>query len=192
VLEEFLVPAELNDLLSYTLAREEHFILSEVISPGVNTGSMVDFECRRSHVLMDLELHYDRLAGRVQSILPRILPKLGIEPFPVSTVEAQITASKNGDFFRWHNDNGEPEVSARKVTFVYFFYREPKAFEGGELRIQSPADAADGSGNYYTIVPRQNQLVLFDSSLTHEIVPVKCSSGKFADSRFTVNGWICR
>ena len=37
VLEEFLVPAELNDLLSYTLAREEHFILSEVISPGVNT-----------------------------------------------------------------------------------------------------------------------------------------------------------
>jgi len=93
-----------------------------------------------------------------------------------------------------HNDNGQDEVSARKITFVYFFHREPKVFEGGELRIQSPVidNAAFGSGNYYTIVPRQNQLVLFDSSLTHEITPVKCSSGKFADSRFTVNGWISR
>ena len=74
----------------------------------------------------------------LQSTLPRLLPKLGIEPFPVVGVEAQITASKDGDFFRWHNDNGQDEVSGRKITFVYFFHREPKLFGGGELRIQSP------------------------------------------------------
>lgn len=192
VLEEFLVPAELNTLLSYTLSQEHHFMVSEVISPGVEPRGTVEFEYRRSHVLMDLGPHYQRLIDRLQAIVPRFLPKLGIEPFPVSQVEAQITASKDGDFFHWHNDNGHEEVSARKITFVYFFHREPKAFEGGELRIQSPVtdNAAFGSGNYYTIVPRQNQLVLFDSSLTHEIAPVKCSSGKFSDSRFTVNGWV--
>ena len=192
VLEEFLVPAELNTLLSYTLSQENHFVVSEVISPGVEPRGTVDFEYRRSHVLMDLGPHYERLIDRLQAVVPRFLPRLGIKPFPVSQVEAQITASKDGDFFHWHNDNGQDEVSARKITFVYFFHREPKGFEGGELRIQSPVtgNAAFGSGNYYTIVPRQNQLVLFDSSLTHEIAPVKCSSGKFPDSRFTVNGWI--
>lgn len=194
VLEEFLVPAELNDLLSYTFSQEEHFSLSEVISPGMQVSSTVDFEHRRSHVLMDLGMHYERFIDRLQSTLPRLLPKLGIEPFPVSGVEAQITASKDGDYFRWHSDNGHGEVSAREITFVYFFHREPKAFEGGELRIQSTTvDNADrGEGNYFTIHPRQNQLVLFDSSLMHEIAPVRCPSGKFTDSRFTVNGWIRR
>lgn len=184
LLEEFLAPAELNALVSYALSHEEHFNVSEVISPGVEPGGTVDFEHRRSHVLLDLGPHYDRLVNHLQTTLPRLLPKLGIKPFPVSRVEVQITASKDGDYFHWHNDNGQDEVSARKITFVYFFHREPKSFEGGELRIQSPVtgNAAFGSGNYYTIVPRQNQLVLFDSSLTHEIAPVKCPSGKFADS----------
>jgi SM-20-related protein len=194
VLEEFLAPAEINDLLAYTLAHQERFVVSEVISPGVTNNSAADFDYRRSHVLMDLGPHQERLMNRLHSTLPRILPRLGMEPFPISGMEAQITSSKDGDFFRWHSDNGQDEVAARQVTFVYFFHREPKAFEGGELRIQDSSrnGNADAPGNYYTIVPRQNQLVLFASSLTHEITPVKCPSGKFADSRFTVNGWISR
>ncbi len=194
VLEEFLSPAELNDLLSYTLAHQEHFVVSEVISPGVNRGSAADFEYRRSHVLMDLGVHQERLMNRIHSTLPWVLPRLDIEPFPVSRIDAQITSSQDGDFFRWHSDNGQDEVAARQVTFVYFFHREPKAFEGGELHIQGSScnSATHQPTNYHTIVPEQNQLVLFDSSLTHEIAPVKCLSGKFADSRFTVNGWLSR
>jgi Rps23 Pro-64 3,4-dihydroxylase Tpa1-like proline 4-hydroxylase len=194
VLEEFLAPAELSELLSYTLAHQEHFVVSEVISPGVNSGSTADFEYRRSHVLMDLGPHHEIVMDRLRLALPRVLPKLGIEQFPISRMEAQITASKDGDFFRWHRDNAQDEVAARQLTFVYFFHREPKVFEGGELRIQDSSwqDNANQSGNYYTIIPRQNQLVLFDSSLTHEIALVKCPSAKFADSRFTVNGWFSR
>jgi Rps23 Pro-64 3,4-dihydroxylase Tpa1-like proline 4-hydroxylase len=45
---------------------------------------------------------------------------------------------------------------------------------------------------YRTIVPQQNQAVFFLSSLAHEITPVECPSGAFADSRFTVNGWFHR
>ena len=194
VLEEFLSPAELNDLMSYALAHQEHFVISEVISPGVHGKSATDFEYRRSRVLMDLGLHQERIVSRLRSTLPWALPRLGIEPFPISRVEAQITASQDGDFFRWHSDNGQGEVEARQVTFVYFFHREPKGFEGGELHIQGPD--CDNTGqppsHYYTIIPDQNQLVLFDSSLTHEIAPVKCASGNFADSRFTVNGWFSR
>src|SRR5262249_19683336 len=43
-----------------------------------------------------------------------------------------------------------------------------------------------------TITPRQNTLVLFQSSYDHEVMPVRCPSRKFANSRFTVNGWIIR
>jgi hypothetical protein len=192
VLEEFLAPAELDDLLAYTMANQGNFIVSEVISP--DDRSTVDFEYRRSQVLMDLGPHQEVILNRLCMAMPRVLPKLGIEPFSISRMETQITSSKDGDFFRWHCDNGSDEVSARQVTFVYFFHREPKGFEGGELRIQSEpwSPHREGIANYYTVVPRQNQVVMFDSSLTHEITAVKCRSGKFSDSRFTVNGWFSR
>ena len=192
LLEEFLAPAELDSLMAYTTSHQEDFVMSEVITPGVKCAA--DFEHRRSRVLMDLGPHQAVILNRLCMTLPRILPRLGIEPFSISHIEAQITSSKDGDYFRWHSDNGAGEVAARHVTFVYFFHREPKAFEGGELRIQGqPYDPmGDNLGNYYTIIPRQNQVVLFDSSLMHEITPVKCPSGKFIDSRFTVNGWFRR
>jgi Rps23 Pro-64 3,4-dihydroxylase Tpa1-like proline 4-hydroxylase len=46
------------------------------------------------------------------------------------------------------------------------------------------------TGSYQTIEPRQNQIVLFPCSVLHEITPVKCPSRAFADSRFTMNGWL--
>jgi Rps23 Pro-64 3,4-dihydroxylase Tpa1-like proline 4-hydroxylase len=78
---------------------------------------------------------------------------------------------------------------------VYFFHREPRQFEGGELRIhdahlQDAGYVSDGS--YQTIVPQQNQVVFFPCELMHEITPVKCGSQHFADSRFTLNGWLRR
>jgi Rps23 Pro-64 3,4-dihydroxylase Tpa1-like proline 4-hydroxylase len=38
----------------------------------------------------------------------------------------------------------------------------------------------------------QNQIVFFPSETLHEVLPVECPSGEFADSRFTVNGWLHR
>ena len=192
ILEEFLAPAELDGLLQYALQRERDFQVSEVLSP---TGGAVDYEHRQSRVLFDLGNYAAPIVERVQSCLPRVAPRLGREEFAISQVETQITASNDGDFFRNHNDNAHPDTAAREVTFVYFFHREPKAFSGGELRIYdtrrehgryTPTD------NYRVVVPQQNQIVFFASSLAHEITPVKCPSRAFADSRFTLNGWLRR
>jgi Rps23 Pro-64 3,4-dihydroxylase Tpa1-like proline 4-hydroxylase len=194
VLDEFLVPEELNSIMEYTQSREGDFQLSEVIAPG-QTGSTLDYEHRRSRVLMDIGEHQAVVLNRIQAYLPRVLQKMGREVFPVTRVEAQITASNDGDFFRNHNDNGQDEIASRELTFVYFFHREPKAFRGGELRIyDSRWENGEyvSTGNYQTIVPEQNQVVFFPSSLLHEITPVECSSRAFADSRFTVNGWFHR
>jgi SM-20-related protein len=191
VLEEFLAPAELNALCQYVFDHEADFQLSEVISPGVTSG-IVDHEYRRSRVLMNLGDHQAVVVNRLQSCWPSILSRLDRAAFVASQVEAQITASNDGDFFHWHSDNGHEINAPREITFVYFFHREPKNFRGGELRIYD--SRREGGSyvpmeNYRTIVPQQNQIVLFPSSLAHEITPVECSSKAFADSRFTVNGW---
>jgi SM-20-related protein len=194
LLDEFLAPEELHDLMQETLAREMEFQISEVIAPGL-PGGITDFEHRRSHVLMNLGKHREILLDRLQSCLPSVLRKLGRDPFRASHVELQITASNDGDFFHWHCDNAEERIASRELTFVYFFHREPKNFRGGELRIY---DSLWENGrylplpNYRAIVPQQNQVILFPSSLTHEITPVDCPSKAFADSRFTVNGWFHR
>jgi Rps23 Pro-64 3,4-dihydroxylase Tpa1-like proline 4-hydroxylase len=194
VLDEFLAPQELEELIRYTLEREADFSASEVISPTAD-GGIVNYEHRRSIVLMDLAHHQDLILARIKAVLPQVLEKLGMEEFSVASVEAQVTASNDGDFFHFHSDNGSNPVASRHLTFVYFFHREPRQFEGGELRIHD-ARLEEGSyvseGSYQTIVPQQNQIVFFPCELMHEITPVNCASQLFADSRFTLNGWLRR
>jgi Rps23 Pro-64 3,4-dihydroxylase Tpa1-like proline 4-hydroxylase len=195
VLDEFLAPQELDELVSYALQHEAEFQTSEVISPGGDLGTM-DYSHRRSRVLMDLGKHENVILERIRGVLPRVLDQLGIEEFPVTHTEAQITASNDGDFFGAHSDDGQEKVASRRLTFVYFFYREPRQFEGGELHLHdsqrndSHGNEQKAAGGYQRIVPQQNQIVFFPCSVMHEITPVECPSRAFADSRFTLNGWL--
>ncbi|MGA2374570.1 MAG: 2OG-Fe(II) oxygenase [Candidatus Sulfotelmatobacter sp.] len=191
-LDEFLAPQELEELVSYTLQREAEFQSSELVSPSGEPG-MIDYDHRRSRVLMDLGKHEEIILDRIRGVLPRVLDQLGIEQFPVTQVEAQITASNDGDFFRAHSDDSEEVIASRRLTFVYFFHSEPRPFEGGELRLHDSRREGGlqiSSGTYQTVVPQQNQIVFFPCSLLHEITPVECRSRAFADSRFTLNGWL--
>ena len=194
VLDEFLAPQELKELTRFTLDHEADFLSSEVYSPTAQMGVIND-DYRRSRVLMDLPEQQEMILSRIKSVLPQVLERLGMEEFAIADTEVQITASNDGDFFLCHDDNGSDGVASRHLTFVYFFHREPRPFEGGELRIhdshlQNGLYVSDGS--YQTILPQQNQIVFFPCELMHEITPVKCSSQDFADSRFTLNGWLRR
>lgn len=194
VLDEFLSPQELQQLIQFTLEHEGDFSASEVVSPTAQ-GGVVNYEHRRSRVLMDLAPHQDLIVERIKSVLPQVLDKLGMEKFSIAAVEAQVTASNDGDFFHFHSDNGSDRVASRYLTFVYFFHREPRQFEGGELRIHDArleAGSYESDGTYQTIVPEQNQIVFFPCELLHEITPVNCATHDFADSRFTLNGWLRR
>jgi len=192
VLDEFLAPQELDQLMRFTLEHEADFTASEVISPRAD-GGVVNYEHRRSRVLMDLAEHQDLVLSRIKAVLPQVLQTLGVEEFSISGVEFQVTASNDGDFFHFHSDNGSERVALRHLTFVYFFHREPRQFQGGELRIHDARlenGAYVSEGTYQTIIPNQNQIVFFPCELLHEITAVTCPSGLFADSRFTLNGWL--
>ncbi len=192
VLDEFLAPQELDELVSYTLQHEEQFQSSEVISPNGEPGTIA-FDHRRSRALMDLGKHEAVILDRIRGVLPKVLDQLGIEEFPVTHTEAQITASNDGDFFHAHSDDSDEMIASRRITFVYFFHREPRQFQGGELLLHDSRGEGErhvSSRSDQTVVPRQNQIVFFPCSLLHEITPVECPSRAFADSRFTLNGWL--
>ncbi len=194
VLDEFLAPQEVEQLTRFALEHENDFRTSEVISPTAE-GGVVDYEHRRSRVLMEIGPYQQLVLGRIKAALPEVLKRLGMEEFTISGEEVQITASNDGDFFRFHSDNGNEGVTSRYLTFVYFFHREPRQFDGGELRIHDArldGDQYVSDGSYQTIAPQQNQIVFFPCELLHEITPVTCPSGQFADSRFTLNGWLRR
>ena len=194
VLDEFLAPPEVAELMQFALAHEGEFKASEVVSTDADSG-VVNYEHRRSRVLMDTAQYEGVILERIRIVLPQVLRTLEMEDFPIAGMEVQITASNDGDVFHFHSDNGSEPVASRHLTFVYFFHREPRQFEGGELRIHDAHLEGNGyasDGSYQTLVPQQNQIVFFPCELLHEITPVKCSSQRFADSRFTPNGWLRR
>lgn len=80
VLDEFLAPEELEELVSYTLQREAEFQSSELVSPSGEPG-MIDCDHRRSRVLMDLGKHEEVILERIRGVLPRVLDQLGAEQF---------------------------------------------------------------------------------------------------------------
>jgi len=190
VLREFLTAKELADLDEFVVSREPQFQASYVVAPG-GSDQLVDSGHRRSKVLFDTAPFDQLVTGRVLFYLSFITRKLRYPAFPVCEREVQITASNDGDFFGLHSDNSEPPYERRELSFVYYFHREPKPFSGGELRLDGHAACADPTP-YETVVPERNMLVVFPSALLHEVLPVHCASRAFADSRFTLNGWLHR
>lgn len=192
-LDNFLDAEELDALTALALESKPLFTQSTRHARR-GAGWIVSEEQRKSRVLFrkDLQSYDVKFAGHVRKVLPEVLLKLGVEPFPVAKIEAQITASNDSDFLKAHRDSGSA-LPSREISYVYFFHREPKAFTGGELRIYYPAPGETGTaraGSFKTVVPRRNTIVLFRSVLVHEILPVSCPSRDFTDSRFTFNGWI--
>jgi SM-20-related protein len=190
--EEFLAPEELRSLIEFVLSHEREFQISKVMSDKGNGGE-TDYNHRKSRVLFSFGRFHDLISARLRSYFDRIQKSLRVPSFSISRIEAQITASNDGEYFKIHNDNTHAALVTRRVTYVYFFHREPKAFTGGELRLYD--SRFDGrryvaGQSFRTVVPQQNMVVFFPSYFMHEIVTVNCPSRSFADSRFTLNGWI--
>ncbi|HEV7744736.1 MAG TPA: 2OG-Fe(II) oxygenase [Pyrinomonadaceae bacterium] len=194
---DFLTKRELRGLTKYVLAHEQDFTASTVIPDGVPDAE-TDVSYRKSRVLYDLGEYAGLVQKRLRALLPEVLKTFRRTEFPIANVDVQITASNHGDFFKVHRDNSSVEpldIPLREVTYVYYFHTEPKAFSGGQLSLYNSKDGEvenSGEQSVKTITPRQNTLVLFPSFYDHEVLPVRCPTGKFANSRFTVNGWVIR
>lgn len=191
VKRDFLTKRELHALTKYVMEHENEFTPSTVI-PDEGPDSATDVSYRKSLVLYNLGEYTSLIENRLLALLPTVLAAFKREAFSIDHFDIQLTASNDGDFFKVHQDNSSEEINHREITFVYYFHSEPKAFTGGQLKLYGPHDGAVdlSETTSQTITPRQNTLVLFQSFLDHEVLPVRCPSRKFVNSRFTINGWI--
>jgi len=195
-IDNFLSPYEAIRLLTFTLDQESSWEDSTV-SNATSTVSHHDPDYRKSVVLKSFKNSEfaNLIVNRVRAHLPDILRELDVSSYSVKEIEAQLTASNDGDFFKIHKDNGFRERKARELTYVYYFYREPKPFIGGELVIYDGKIENNSymrADSYRVIEPRHNSIVFFPSGCLHEVLPIRCPSQAFADSRFTINGWVQR
>jgi Rps23 Pro-64 3,4-dihydroxylase Tpa1-like proline 4-hydroxylase len=80
------------------------------------------------------------------------------------------------------------------ISAVDYFFREPKGFTGGALRLyRFGADPSDcGERDCVAFEPVQNRVVIFPSWARHGVERVSCPSAEFADFRFALNCWFCR
>jgi Rps23 Pro-64 3,4-dihydroxylase Tpa1-like proline 4-hydroxylase len=129
---------------------------------------------------------------KVQDLLPNMFDGLGIKPFVASKIEVELVAHGDGAFFERHVDTlTRHRGRHRIITAVYYFHALPKAFSGGVLRLHSLA-ATGKEGTFVDIAPDYDTIIFFPSFFPHEVLPVKCTSGQFMNSRFAVNFWINR
>ena len=134
IIEDVLTKEEQAALIKFTLQYETEFEPSFIIQTGTNQR-IINPTRRRARVLYNTGIYNVLMRDRIYALLPSVFKKLEHPQIPISTIETRITASNNGDFFKIHNDNTPDLNSSRELSFVYYFYHEPKAFSGGELRI---------------------------------------------------------
>ncbi|WP_299486919.1 2OG-Fe(II) oxygenase [Acaryochloris sp. IP29b_bin.137] len=186
-MDQFLTAAEHQALLQAAIQQEVLFM------PTQTTTDTPDY--RQSMILPDLDGLADRVMERIEQVLPKVLTQLKLPSFKPSEIETQLTSHNDGNFYKLHNDNGSPDTATRELTYVYYFYKEPKPFSGGELRVYDSKIENNfyvAADSFQTVDPRNNSIVFFLSRYMHEVLPVSCPSQDFADSRFTINGWIRR
>lgn len=134
---------------------------------------------------------------KLRSILPSAWARLGLEAIDQYRIEMDITAHLSGGHYKPHRDSSEGHLYNRKLSYVYYFHREPKRFSGGDLHLydkneENEEAGSKGAFSYFRIEPLHNSLVLFPSHCFHEITTVECDTDDFMDGRFTVNGWVRR
>lgn len=178
----FMTASATDAFFAWAMQRQERFEPSTVQNGKESSGRVVPRH-RSSRVFRELgELGHD-LREQIRKAVADWAPKCGVIPFVPGRIELELTSSGDGDFFRVHRD--DVSVRTRVLSYVCFLHREPKRFEGGELHLYS-----HDLRHEIVIEPLRRSMVVFQSSLRHQVQRVRVHSGEFADSRLTVNGWI--
>jgi SM-20-related protein len=187
----WLGPQMVQRLLDHAQSQRDNFIMSGV---GHGDDKRIDLTRRRSTKLKVFGELKTELLTRARAALTEMSHQLGTTPFEPGKFELEIVAHGDGAFFSKHRDvvlAQSGPANRRVISAVYYFHGIPKLFSGGVLRIYS-FEASNETGAFVDIEPSNDTLVFFPSWFPHEVLPVVCPSGRFEDSRFSINCWVHR
>lgn len=192
IVRGFLGEDLVEQLLAHAQAHRDRFTPAKV---GYKEATRVDEQIRSSAVLRDLGPLADLLTARFRAIADWAAAEMKISPFSADHLEIQLVAHGDGAFFGRHIDTHMHPPSASKtriLTGVYYFHAVPKRFTGGALRLYPLVHKPGMDQPYQDIEVERDMLLLFPSWAPHEVRPVACPSGVFADYRFAINCWYCK
>ncbi|MET4700012.1 SM-20-related protein [Constrictibacter sp. MBR-5] len=175
-------------LLLFVLERESVFADTTI---GDSANRTVRKAVRSSRATRDFGELHGELEERFRGLMPSAISRLGLAPFALTGLSMELAAHGDGDFYQRHIDTfvaGGASTSDRMLTGVYYFHVVPRPFTGGELRLHSLRVAEDG-GSHVDVEPRDDRMLLFPAWVPHEVRPVSCPGGGFAQSRFAINCW---
>jgi SM-20-related protein len=192
---------ELAELQNWAIGNENLFEPAKVFSPGGHTQA-INVDRRTALKLRDFGPMAPMLRQRLMERLPEIMKGTGYSGPQPTSLEFELNAYGEGGHFGAHMDvsagpNRRPVGAKpgedRVISAVYYFYKEPKAFSGGALRLfPFVAGKHSTESNSVAYEPQQNSLVAFPSWAWHQVERVSCPSDSFADYRFGLNCWFCR
>ena len=202
VINDFLSKEDNEAVLNEAIQNEKFYVDAEI-------GNGLDKTFRNNKVAFYDEIYQvDRTKSKLLSILNNKFDRdnpdtsfreiLSSCPDPIDkfvfTNRDQNHVSRYGgdkSMYKWHIDRFE-NVN-RVVTLVYYFFKEPKMFTGGELQVtNSPivnGQTIEENPLIHTIEPKNNMAVIFSSTVPHRVLNTK-SSDKFDEGRFSLNCWI--
>ena len=193
LIPNFLAPQEVERVTAHALAHAGDLAEATLSTPSTQSASTPVYGIRRARIMNDVGALLPLIIPKINALLPRLWPLLHLEPMAFSRIECQLSVHGDGDYFNTHTDNGLPDIAHRRLSYVYYFHREPKRFSGGNLRLYN-ARVEGGKTTCgalaHDVAPPRNSLMVFPSHIFHEVTPIACPSADLADQRLTVNGWL--
>lgn len=202
---DFLTDDEHRQLLEWVLSIRDKFRPATVSKGRSKRESRVDPERRIGLTTRKLGPLEAVLRERLLAALPELMAGTGTGGPPPTSLELELAAHGDGAYYRPHIDIplgadrqplGANPGEDRVLSAVYYFYTEPKAFTGGQLRLFAfgpvPAAGEQQQRAHIDLEPVRNSLVAFPSWVPHEVRPIGVPSGDFGDYRFALNCWYCR
>ncbi len=204
-LEGFLPEPDRRALVDWAIASQAEFKPSFVFRGPGGRERQVDPSFRNSLRHVGIGPFEPLFRDRLLASWTEIASATGYRGPPLTSLEFELNAYGEGAHFRPHIDIpvgpdrrnvGAKEGEDRVISAVYYFYREPKGFSGGALRLYrfgtDTSDLAAAEADSIPFEPRQNVLVCFPSWAKHMVDMVHCATGRFEDYRFGLNCWFCR
>ena len=118
-------------------------------------------------------------------------------PFPMTdfamcnTHETQVSRYGEEHQYEWHQDRFSN--IHRHVSLVYYFFKEPKKWNGGNLSLtNSPAHRntlIDEDPNIVELVPENDMGVIFAATALHKVNQTSAPE-EFEHGRFSASIWI--
>lgn len=193
------IPRLLGESVAGELLERVISIPQEELAPARVRNDELDPSIRRSRTRHRFAV--PELTTVIETLLDRLEQILGLSCWG-TLARYNLNVHNDGDFYRPHQDvsSRAPAGDLEKVlTFVYYLHRTPVPFTGGALRIFDAAAPVHAEGTltaqdctYRDWPPEHDSIIFFRPTALHEVRPVSCPSKSYADSRFAINGWLCR